>query len=144
VRELITDEEIKQELQHTRSIAIVGISNKPDRPSYGVAQYLRDYTPYKIYFVNPLISEVFGEKVYPTLEALNEDLKASGESVDIVDVFRRVEDMEPVFISAIAIGAKTFWQQLGLKGGLQENPHIEINLISDRCIKIEYERLIRS
>ena len=142
--ELISDDEIKEALLNTRSIAIVGISNKPDRPSYGVAQYLRENTDYQLYFVNPVITEVFGERVYPTLEALDVALKEKGESIDMVDVFRKVEDMEPVFTSAIQVGAKVFWQQLGLRGGIPENSTNEINLISDRCIKIEYARLIQS
>jgi predicted CoA-binding protein len=143
MRELLSDEEIKQELLSAKNIAIVGISNKSDRPSYEVAHFLKENTDFNLHFVNPLISEVFGKKVYPTLELLDEELKASGKSIDIVDVFRKVEDMAPIFESALRVGARTFWQQLGLRGGLPEVSGNEINLISDRCIKIEYQRLIR-
>ena len=139
---LESDIEIKKVLSDSRNIVIVGISDKPNRPSYEVAQYLREHTDYKIFYVNPMITEVFGEKVFVSLEEVHEHLASRGESIDIVDVFRRVEEMEPIFSSAVSVGAKSFWQQLGLRGGLPEDISSDINLISDKCIKIEYARLV--
>jgi predicted CoA-binding protein len=142
MKELTTDSEIAQVLKTARNVVIVGISNKPDRPSNEVAHWLRDNTSYKLFYVNPAIDEVFGEKVYPNLQAVQQHLNETGERIDIVDVFRKVSDMEPVFRDAVEIGARVFWQQLGLRGGLPDDLNGDVNLISDKCIKIEYHRLI--
>ena len=85
---------------------MVGLSDKPDRPSYRVAEYLQQ-SGYKIIPVNPRISEVLGEKAYPDLESIPVD-------VDVVDVFRRSEEVLPIVKSAIAIGAKAVWLQEGI------------------------------
>ena len=95
-------------LRNSQSIAIVGVSDKPDRASNQVAQYLVVHSDYMLYFVNPAIKELFGQPVYASLSDIP-------DRVDIVDVFRKVEDMPPILNEAIAIGAKAFWMQLGLR-----------------------------
>jgi predicted CoA-binding protein len=106
VRVQKTLEELRQILATAKTIAVVGLSDKPDRPSYGIAAYLQE-VGYRIIPVNPTISEVLGEKAYPSLRDIP-------EAVDIVDIFRRAEFVPPVIDDAIAIGAKVVWMQLGI------------------------------
>ncbi|PSR29809.1 MAG: CoA-binding protein [Sulfobacillus thermosulfidooxidans] len=130
------DEQIRQILQQYRYVAIVGLSPKEDRPSFQVAQFLKDHG-YHIVPVHPQAQTILGEKVYPRLEDIP-------FAIDIVDVFRRPEDTPAVAESAVRIGAKVLWLQLGIQneiarsiaetGGLQ--------VIEDRCMKIEYGRLL--
>lgn len=93
-------------LHGNKIIAVVGLSGNPDRPSYRVAAYLQK-SGYKIIPVNPRISEVLGEKAYPDLESIP-------GNVDVVDIFRRSEEVLPIVKSAIAIGAKAVWLQEGI------------------------------
>ena len=93
-------------LENSGIIAVVGLSNKEERASYQVASYLQD-NGYRIIPVNPMVSEVLGEKSYPDLESIP-------DKVDAVDVFRRSEDVPPIVKSAIAIGAKSIWLQEGV------------------------------
>jgi predicted CoA-binding protein len=93
-------------LHGNKIIAVVGLSDKPERQSYRVAKYLQQ-SGYKIIPVNPRISEVLGEKAYPDLESI------PGE-IDVVDVFRKSEEVLPIVKSAIAIGAKAIWLQEGI------------------------------
>jgi predicted CoA-binding protein len=102
------DRELRALLGDAHTIAVVGLSSKPDRPSYGVAAYLQDHG-YRIVPVNPRETEVLGEPVYPSLRELPPDLK-----IDVVDVFRRVEDTPEVARDAVAIGAKVLWLQEGI------------------------------
>jgi predicted CoA-binding protein len=90
-------------LHDNKVVAVVGLSDNPDRPSYRVAEYLQQ-SGYKIIPVNPRITEVLGEKAYPDLESIPVE-------VDVVDVFRRSEEVLPIVKSAIAIGAKAVWLQ---------------------------------
>ena len=123
-------------LRNSKSIAIVGVSDKPDRASNQVAQYLVDHSNYTLYFVNPAIKELFGQPVHASLS----DIPAN---VDIVDVFRKVEDMPPILDEAIAIGAKAFWMQLGLRDDALAKAGEEAGLtvVQDKCIKIEHQNL---
>ena len=93
-------------LRNTESIAIVGMSNKPARASYFVATYLLSSSPYRVYFVNPVLDEVLGQKVYPSLADLP-------EVPDMVDAFRKDADLPGVAQEAVDLGAKTVWMQLG-------------------------------
>ncbi|MEZ5260673.1 MAG: CoA-binding protein [Acidimicrobiales bacterium] len=96
-------------LDRTRTVAMVGASSNPARPSYFVATYLlSSSTDFDVYFVNPRETEILGRPVYPSLEALP-------VVPDLVDVFRRPEDLPAVAAEAVAVGAKTFWAQLGLR-----------------------------
>ena len=94
-------------LRSTRSIAMVGTSAKPDRASYFVATYLLAKTPYTVWFVNPSVTEILGHPVYPSVDALP-------GVPDLVEVFRRTEDLPEVTDDAIRIGASALWFQLGL------------------------------
>ena len=122
-------------LRSTRSIAIVGMSNKPSRASYFVATYLLSSSPYDVYFVNPVLDEVLGQKVYPSLAELP-------VVPDLVEVFRKDADLPGVAQEAVDIGAKTVWMQLGSWN--EEAARIAedagLNAVMDRCVKIEHAR----
>src|SRR6202795_2236371 len=96
-------------LKNYKAIAVVGLSSNPRRPSFGVAQYMQS-VGYRIIPVNPNETEVLGEKSYPRLE----DIPKS-QHIEIVDIFRRSEDIPPVVDSAIAVGAKVVWMQQGIE-----------------------------
>jgi len=130
---------IHQVLTTSKAIAIVGVSDKPDRPSNGVAEYLLHNSQYDLYFVNPAITQLFGRPVYPNLT----EAAAVAGQIDVVDVFRKVEDMDPILDEAIAIGAKTFWMQLGLKSEAlaAKGESAGLTVIQDKCIKIELENI---
>lgn len=122
-------------LRSTQSIAIVGMSNKPSRASYFVATYLLSSSPYDVYFVNPVLEEVLGQKVYPSLA----DLPVVP---DLVEVFRKDADLPGVAQEAVDLGAKTVWMQLGSwseeAAAIAENAGL--NAVMDRCVKIEHAR----
>ena len=99
------DRELRALLGDAHTIAVVGLSSKPNRPSYGVAAYLQDHG-YRIVPVNPRETEVLGEPAYPTLRDLPPDI-----AVDVVDVFRRADETPEVARDAVAIGAKVLWLQ---------------------------------
>lgn len=130
-------DQVHNTLKASKNIAVVGVSDKPDRPSFQIAQYLLENTPYKLYFVNPRIESCLGQKVYASLSDIP-------EQIDMVDVFRKSEDIPPVMEEAIKIGAKVFWMQLGIENEaaalVGEAAGLEV--IQNKCIKIEYENLI--
>jgi len=97
---------VEEQLRNSKSIAVVGLSDNPERASFGVAKYLQDQG-YRIIPVNPMVSEVLGEKSYP-------DLKSVPESIDMVDIFRRSELVPPVVDEAIEVGVKYIWMQDGV------------------------------
>ncbi len=101
-----TLDELRQILAATKTIAVVGLSDKPDRPSHAIPAYLQEQG-YVIIPVNPRLSEALGEKAYPSLR----DVPVP---VDVVEIFRRAEDVPPIVEDAIAIGAKVVWMQLGI------------------------------
>jgi predicted CoA-binding protein len=98
--------DVQRILKQTKTIAVVGLSDKPDRDSYQIASYLQQQG-YRIIPVNPRVNEVLGEKAYPSLRDVP-------EPVDVVDIFRRSEDVPPIVEDAIAIGAKVVWMQAGI------------------------------
>jgi uncharacterized protein len=102
------DRELRQLLGDARTVAVVGLSSKPDRPSHGVAAYLQSHG-YRVVPVNPKETEVLGERAYPNLLDVPGDLR-----VDVVDVFRRAEETPEVARQAVAIGAKVLWLQEGI------------------------------
>ena len=132
----LPDEQLRQLLQNTRSIAIVGLSANESRPSYGVAKYLQQHG-YHIIPVNPAYDEVLGQKCYP-------DLRSIPEAVDMVDVFRKPEDVLPLVADAAAIGAKSFWMQLGVinQEAARQAETAGLKVVMDRCVKIEHARLL--
>jgi hypothetical protein len=119
-----------------RTIAIVGLSDNPGRPSCGVARYLQ-VQGYRIVPVNPRLTQVLGEACYAKLEDIP-------FAVDMVDVFRRTEDVGPIADSAIAIGAKCLWQQIGVLNEAAHDRARAAGLVSvmDRCTKVEHARLV--
>lgn len=122
-------------LRSAKSIAIVGASDKPSRASYFVATYLLSSSPYKVYFVNPVAKEILGQPVYASLADLP-------ETPDIVDVFRRHDDLPSVLEEAKAVGAKTLWLQLGSwhEEVARNAEAVGMNVVMDRCMKIEHAR----
>ena len=126
---------LRRILQSCRSIAVVGLSADWNRPSYFAAKYMQEHG-YRIIPVNPRYPEILGEKCYARLE----DIPGP---VDMVDVFRRSEDVGPIADSAIAIGAKCLWQQLGVLNREAEAKARAAGLqtVLDRCVKIEHARL---
>ena len=102
------DRELQILLGDAETIAVVGLSSKPDRPSFGVAAYLQE-RGYRIVPVNPRETEVLGETAYPTLRDVPPEVR-----IDVVDVFRRPEDTPDVARDAVAIGAKVLWLQDGI------------------------------
>ena len=134
---LSTDAELKTLFDTVRTIAVVGCSQNPERPGHYVAKYLQDLG-YRIIPVNPGQSEILGEKCYASLRDIP-------EKVDMVDCFRRAEDIPPIIEDAIAIGAKTVWMQLGI---INEEAAATANaagldVVMNRCPKIDYPRLFR-
>lgn len=126
---------LRRVLLETRSIAVVGLSANWHRPSYFAAKYMLD-RGYRIIPVNPAYEEVLGQRCYP-------DLRAIPEPVDMVDVFRKPEDVAPLVEDAIAIGAKTLWLQLGVinTAAAERAEAAGLQVIMDRCVKIEFARL---
>lgn len=123
-------------LRRSRTIAIVGASSNPSRPSYFVATYLlSSSTSYTVWFVNPSETEILGRPVFASLA----DLPGPP---DVVDVFRRESTLPAVAREAVAVGASTFWSQLGLHS--DEAVDIAwaagLDVVTDRCIKIEHAR----
>jgi hypothetical protein len=130
----MNQDSIDEILSESRTIAVVGLSPKPERASHEVAQYLQNHG-YRIIPVHPSADTILGEKVYARLEDIP-------EPVDIVDVFRRAEDTPPVAESAVRIGAKTLWLQLGIINEVAASIAAAggLNVVQDRCIKIEHQR----
>ncbi|WP_129787434.1 CoA-binding protein [Promicromonospora panici] len=122
-------------LRSTTSIAIVGASANPARASYFVATYLLSSSPYDVYFVNPRATEILGHPVYPSLA----DLPVVP---DLVDVFRRHEDLPSVLDETLAVGTKTLWLQLGSwhEDVARNGEAAGLNVVMDRCVKIEHAR----
>jgi len=122
-------------LRKAKSIAIVGASPNPTRSSYFVATYLLQSSDYTVYFVNPMVDEILGQKSYKSLADLP-------EVPDIVDVFRKGSDIPAVIDEAIAIGAKTVWVQLGIwnQDAAIYGESKGLTIVMDRCIKIEHAR----
>ncbi len=128
--------ERKAILDRTDSIAIVGASSKPGRASNFVATYLLSSSAdYRVYLVNPRENEILGQPVYASLEELP-------EVPDLVDVFRKSEDLPDIASEVIAVGAKTFWAQLGLWSGEAAGraANAGLDVVMDRCTKIEHAR----
>ncbi len=130
----MTKETLKDLLEEARTIAVVGLSDNPERTSYVVARYMRDHG-FKIIPVNPAIKEALGEKAYPSLLDIP-------EKVDIVNVFRRSPDVPPVADDAIAIRAKVLWMQEGIinEPAARKAEAAGLKVVMDRCIMVEHAR----
>ncbi|GAA4881941.1 CoA-binding protein [Actinomycetospora straminea] len=122
-------------LRRTRTVAVVGASPNPARASNFVATYLLGSTGFDVFFVNPNAREILGRPVYPSLDALP-------VTPDLVDVFRRPEDLPDVLDATIEAGAQTFWTQFGLYDEALAERGVEAGLtvVMDRCLKVEHAR----
>ena len=126
---------LRRILKESKTLAIVGLSANWYRPSFFAAKYMQEHG-YRIIPVNPAYQEVLGEKCYPSLKDIPEE-------IDMVDCFRKSEDIEPIAKQAIEIGAKVLWMQLGVTNEKAANMAREAGLevVQDRCVKIEHGRL---
>jgi uncharacterized protein len=132
--ELNSKETIRRILDECKTIAVVGLSSNPSRPSHGVSGYMQRQG-YRVIPVNPNETEVFGEKSYP-------DLAAVPEKIDLVDVFRRSDEAGKAVDEAIAVGAKAVWLQEGVidNGAAQRALDAGLLVVMDRCILKEHMR----
>lgn len=130
------DQNLRKILVECRTIAVVGLSDDPGRPSHEVAKYLQRHG-YRIVPVNPRCTEILGEKCYP-------DLRSIPERIDMVDVFRKPADCAPIAAEAVAIGARVLWLQLGIvnEEARQVAEAAGLQVVMDRCVKIEHARLL--
>jgi uncharacterized protein len=130
--------DIEQILRETRTVAIVGASANPLRASHEVWSYLKSFSAYDLYLVNPTISEIAGTPVYPSLA----DLPVVP---DLVDVFRRHEYLPSVLEDTIRVGAKVLWLQLGLwhEQVARDGEAAGLQVVMDRCLKVDHARLLR-
>jgi uncharacterized protein len=126
---------IREVLIHAQAIAVVGHSDRPNRTSYQIAQFLRQ-AGYTVYPVNPLVKTIDGQPCYPSLQDVP-------EKIDIVNIFRRSEYLPEIIAAAIAVNAKTVWAQLSIfdQASAQQALDAGLNVIMDACIKVEYLRL---
>jgi uncharacterized protein len=132
-----SDDEVRAILSRARTIAIVGLSDKPERDSNEVARYLKGQG-YRIVPVNPAVAEVLGERSYPSLSAVPREV-----AIDIVDIFRRSDQVPPVVDEAIARRAPVVWMQLGV-----EHPDAAARaraagatVLENRCLMVDHRRL---
>lgn len=118
-------------LSGSKTVAVVGISDKPDRPSHVVAKYLQE-RGFRVIPVNPMLTEVLGEKAYKSLTEIP-------ERIDLVDVFRKSENVPPIAEEAVRIGARFFWMQEGVESDRARDilDAAGIPFVMDRCVKKE-------
>jgi predicted CoA-binding protein len=135
---------IAQILNDSKTVAIVGLSNKPDRASYGVAEYLQGQG-YRIIPVNPAYvgEEILGERAYASLQDAADALAPSGTRIDIVDCFRKSEDIPPLARDAIAIRAGCLWMQLEIENQAAADlaRAAGLDVVMNHCMKIEHRKL---
>ena len=134
---LTSPDDIAHLLRNARTIALVGASDSPDRPSFGVMKFLQDQG-YRVIPVNPRITgeHVHGEYVWRELSQI-------GEPIDIVDIFRRSDQVGPIVDQAIEVGAKAVWMQLGVEdsAAAARAEAAGLKVVMNRCPKIEFARL---
>jgi predicted CoA-binding protein/signal transduction histidine kinase len=132
------DDQMRQILETARTVAVVGISPRPERPSHSVPAYLQAHG-YRIIPVNPSLDEALGEKAYP-------DLLSIPVPIDVVDIFRRSEEVAPIIEQAIQAGAKTIWMQEGIvneeAADLARRAGLEV--VMDACMRATHKRLLAS
>ena len=130
------DQMLKDILLSTKTIASVGLSSNQQKESYWIVSYLKDQG-YRIIPVNPTADEIMGEKAYPDLESVP-------EKIDVVQVFRKPEDVPPVVDSAIKVGAKAVWMQEGIvnEEAAQKAREAGLQVVMDACMRVTHRRLI--
>ncbi|MGZ8320583.1 MAG: CoA-binding protein [Telluria sp.] len=135
---------VKEILRDSKTVAVVGLSVKPDRDSHIVAKYLQEHG-YRVIPVNPSYAgqEILGETVYASLRDAADALASAGRQIDIVDCFRKSEDIPPVAREAIAVRASVLWMQLGVQNQAAADmaQAAGLDVVMDRCIKIEHKAL---
>ncbi|MBV6402479.1 MAG: putative protein YccU [Anaerolineales bacterium] len=133
-----SEQEMKDILLSAKTVAAVGLSSNPAKESFGIVQYLKDQG-YRIIPVNPSASEIMGEKAYP-------DLSSIPEAVDVVQVFRKPEDVPPVVEEAIKIRAKVVWMQEGIvnEEAAQKAREAGLQVVMDACMRSAHRRLFRA
>jgi predicted CoA-binding protein len=126
---------LRRILRENRVIAVVGLSADWFRPSYFAAKYMLEHG-YRVIPVNPKYPEILGQRCYKSLREVP-------EKIDIVDIFRKTQDVMPIAEEAIAVGAKVLWQQLGVKNeaAAARARAAGLEAVMDRCVKIEHGRL---
>ena len=131
-----TDKSMKDILLSTKTIASFGLSSNPEKVSYGVVSYLKEQG-YRIIPINPKASEILGEKAYPDLESVP-------EKIDVVQAFRRSEDIPPLVDAAIKIGAKVIWMQTGIvnEEAAKTAEAAGLKVVMDACMRATHIRLI--
>lgn len=130
------DQTMRDILLSTKTIASVGLSSNPGKESYSIVQYLKSQG-YRVIPVNPTVDEILGEKSYPDLESVP-------DKIDVVQVFRKPEDVPPVVESAIKVGAKTVWMQEGIvnEEAAQTARQAGLQVVMDACMRATHRRLI--
>ena len=135
---------IEQILRAARTVAVVGLSNKPERASLEVASYLQQQG-YRIIPVNPAYAgqEILGETVYATLQEAADALASSGTRIDIVDCFRKAEEMQPIAKDAIDVRAGCLWMQLGIENQVAADlaRAAGLDVVMNHCMLIEHRKL---
>ena len=139
------DRTLRALLQTCRTLAVVGLSPRPDRPSHEVAEYLQAHG-YRIVPVNPAAAgqQILGEHVYATLREADAALRAQSQVIDLVDVFRKSEDVLPIADEAVSIHAQCLWLQLGVvnDAALARAHAAGLAAVQNRCLKIDHQRLM--
>ena len=127
---------LRRILARTKSIAVVGLSAHWYRPSYFAAKYMQDHG-YRVIPVNPSYTEVLGQRCYPNLAAIP-------GPIDLVDCFRKSEDIMPIAHEAVAKGAGVLWMQLGIRNEDAARLALDagLDVVMDRCVKIEHARIM--
>lgn len=130
------DQMMKEILRSAKTVATVGLSSNPEKDSYSVAQYLKTQG-YRVIPVNPTATEILGETSYPDLESVP-------EKIDVVQVFRKPEDVPPVAESAVKVGAKAVWMQEGIinEEAAQKARAAGLQVVMDACMRETHKRLI--
>lgn len=135
---MYSDQMLKDILLSTKTIASVGLSSNMEKVSYGVGAYLLEQG-FRVIPVNPTADEILGEKAYLDLESVT-------GNIDVVQVFRRPEDVPPVVEAAIKAGAKVVWMQLGIvnEEAAEAARAAGLQVVMDRCMRVEHIRLVGS
>ncbi len=130
------DKQLRRILSTAQTVATVGVSSNPDKPSYGIFQYLAD-AGYKMIPVNPTTPEILGRKTFP-------DLQSIPDKIDVVQVFRKPEDVPPVVDAAIKVGAKVVWMQEGIvnEEAAAKAEQAGLLVVMDRCMRATHQRLL--
>jgi uncharacterized protein len=131
-----SNDEVRALLARARTIAVVGLSPRPERPSHRIARRLKDWG-YRVIPVRPAVREVLGEKAYPRLAEVP-------HKIDLVDVFRAAEEIGPIVEQCVSLGLPALWIQLGIvnEPAAERARSAGMVVVMDRCITVEYRRLM--